>query len=74
MTSSKPCLAMSSGLPLASFIMRSARKREASTNCGSFMVTKAWSGVFILGRLTVQTSRVGASKSTMLGGGALRFQ
>ena len=43
-------------------------------NCGSFSVTSAWSGVFVVGRRTVQVSRLGASKAVRAGGGAVRFQ
>jgi hypothetical protein len=59
---------------LLSFSTASASRRAASTNCGSFSVTSAWSGVFVRSRRTVQTSRVGALKTSMLGEGAWRFQ
>ena len=51
-----------------------ARARAASTNCGSFSVTRAWSGVLVRSRRTVQTSRLGALKISSEAGGALRFQ
>ena len=53
---------------------RSASTRAASTNCTSFIVTSACSGVLVRSRRTVQDSRVGALKMSMLAGGALRFQ
>ena len=42
--------------------MRGASARAASTNTGSFSVVSACSGVFVRTRLTVHTSRLGASK------------
>ena len=54
--------------------IRSANARAASTNCGSFKVTSACSGVDVVGRATVHTSRFGASNVVMFGGGAVRFQ
>ena len=54
--------------------MRSAKARAASTNWASLSGTRAWSGVVVLGRATVQTSRFGASKAAMFGGGTVRFQ
>ncbi len=56
------------------WIMRWAKPRAASTNWTSFSVTSAYSGVVVLLRLMVQISRFGASKVTMLAGGAVRFQ
>ena len=50
-----------------------AKPRAASTNCTSFSSTSACSGVFVRPRATVQTSRVGASKASMFGSGAVRF-
>ena len=55
-------------------IALSARTRAASTNCTSLSSTKAWSGVLVVGRYTVQASRLGASKAIMLGRGEVRFQ
>ena len=53
---------------------RSARARAASTNCGSFISTRAWSGVSVRSRRTVHASREGASKAVICGGGDVRFQ
>ena len=53
---------------------RSARRRAASTNCGSFSVTSACSGVLVRSRRTVQVSRLGALKMSIDAGGAARFQ
>ncbi len=58
----------------ASRRVRSARPREASTNCGSFKRSRAWSGVLVRSRRTVQASRDGASKVVICGGGEVRFQ
>ena len=58
----------------AHFSAACARLRAASTNCGSFSVTSAWSGVFVRSRRMVQLSRLGALKSSSDAGGALRFQ
>jgi hypothetical protein len=44
-----------------------ARWRAASTNCGSFMVTSACSGVLVGIRFTVQTKLSGASKVAIEG-------
>ena len=44
--------------------------RAASTNCGSFSVTSACSGVLVRSRRTVQISRVGALKMSIDAGGA----
>ena len=55
-------------------IVRSAAMRAASTNCGSFHSTSAWSGVFVTSRFVVQNSRVGASSVSIVGGGTARFQ
>ena len=57
-----------------SFSACSARCRAASTNCGSFSVTSACSGVFVRSRRTVQVSRFGALKMSIEAGGAARFQ
>ena len=57
----------------AAWRARSASLRAASTNCGSFIVTRACKGVFDLGRRIQTTSRDGASKVSMLAGGAARF-
>ena len=51
-----------------------ASTRAASTNCASFIVTSACSGVLVRSRRTVQVSRVGALKMSIDAGGALRFQ
>ena len=61
-------------LPSPSSERVSARCRAASTNCGSFIVTSACSGVFVRSRRTVQFSRMGALKMSIDAGGALRFQ
>ena len=55
---------------------RSARRTPAtaSTNCTSLSSTSACSGVVVVGRATVQISRLGASNATMFGGGTVRFQ
>ena len=42
-----------------------ANTRAASTNCGSFIVTNACSGVSVRSRRTVQTSREGALKMSI---------
>jgi len=52
----------------------SANALDASINCGSFKTTSACNGVFVLSRLTVQTSRDGASRISIEVGGADRFQ
>ena len=49
-------------------------ERTASTYWGSFMSTKAWSGVAVGWHLTTQTSRLVASKVSIAGGGDVRFQ
>ena len=46
---------------------RWASWREASTNCGSFMVTNAWSGVLVRSRRTQKTSLVGALRISIAG-------
>ena len=51
-----------------------ASTRAASTNCTSFIVTSACSGVLVRSRRTMQISRVGALNMSMEAGGALRFQ
>ena len=56
------------------WIATSARRRDASTNWTSFKVTRACSGVFVRSRSTAHSSRVGALKISMAGGGAARFQ
>src|SRR5262249_29197599 len=53
---------------------RSASLRLASTYVGSFIKTRAWSGVLVRPRRTVQVSRSGASKVSICGGGEVRFQ
>ena len=63
-----------SGLSPPSFSAVCARCRAASTNCGSFSVTSACSGVLVRSRRTVQTSRLGALKMSIDAGGAARFQ
>ncbi len=55
-------------------ITLAANSRADSTNCLSFINTKACSGVFVRERFIVQTSRVVASRAIMLGSGAVRFQ
>ena len=46
-------------IPVADARAFSARRRAASTSCGSFRRTRAWSGVFVRSRRIVQTSREG---------------
>ena len=58
----------------ASRSVRVASTRAASTNCSSFHVTRACSGVFVRWRRSVHDSRVGASKVNSEGGGTARFQ
>ena len=65
---------ITAGISPPLFISASARRRAASTNCGSFSVTSACSGVFVRSRRTVQASRVGALKTSMFGDGDWRFQ
>ena len=43
-------------------------------NCGSFIMSRAWSGVFVRSRRTWQASREGASNVVICGGGEVRFQ
>jgi len=50
------------------------RAREASTNCGSFIISSAWSGVLVRSRRTTHDSRDGASRVVIWGGGDVRFQ
>src|SRR5262249_52037419 len=49
---------------------RAAKFRAASTNCGSFSVTSACSGVLVRSRRTAQVSRLGALKMSIDAGGA----
>ena len=52
----------------------SAIARAASTNCGSFSNTSACSGVDVVSRFAVHTSRDIASKASIDGGGDVRRQ
>jgi hypothetical protein len=47
--------------------MRPASPRAASKKTGSLSVVRAWSGVFVRTRRTVQNSREGASNVSRLG-------
>ncbi len=50
------------------------KARAASTHCTSFMVTSACKGVSVRWRRVQTTSRMGASKASMSGIIAMRFQ
>ena len=50
------------------------QRREASIICGSFIRSRAWSGVLVRSRRTVHASRDGASKVVICGGAEVRFQ
>ena len=58
----------------ACFSICSPSTRAASTNWGSSSSTSACSGVLVVWRRAVQTSRLGTSKAVMFGIGAVRFQ
>src|SRR5207302_8471510 len=58
----------------ASVNMRCASQRAASTYVGSFINTKACSGVFVADLRATHFSRSGASKVMSDGGGLVPFQ
>ncbi len=70
----KASVSLASGDVPPSVITRSASLRAASTKIGSLSRVSAWSGVFVVERRTMQTSRSGASKTFRVGCGTVRFQ
>ena len=70
----KPCVNRASIEESPSFNIRPPSRRAASTKVTSFRSDKACNGVLVRERWIVHTSRLGASKSSIEGGAAVRFQ